>query len=168
LNHEEKAYLKDVSRNLHADSETGLIAEAKECSIQTLVGKDDDTTIVRLAVLLTVTNTAIQFEQKRKSTAHEDTYPPLTKWDYFNALFPCVNFYNQVLLPMHCDNDTDKSRFTGASRSWLAGHLDIDKKPGNVTEKNLFQFGDWILPGEKQILATHFYQYWAYFPAWIK
>jgi|JI10StandDraft_1071094.scaffolds.fasta_scaffold247449_2 hypothetical protein len=166
LNKEEKDYLVEVKKRLDIDTSTGLIADKKEFSIWTLTEEQKDRNIFRLSVLITVTTAAIELEKQRKESGNSEKYPPLSKWEYFNILFPKVNLKNQIFLPMHIPSKTQKGVITGTERKALVRDLTTEVNP--VNEENLFEFSQWISKGEMEVLKSIFYKERKYYPDWVK
>lgn len=166
LNKEEKDYLVEVKKRLDIDTLSGLIADKKEFSIRTLTDEQKDKNIFRLSVLITVTTAAIELEKQRKESGNSEKYPPLSRWEYFNILFPKINLGNKLLLPMHYRTLGEKDDVTEKDRAWLFRNLNT--KENRVTVGNLFQFEDWISKGEKEVLKSIFFNERKYYPDWVK
>lgn len=165
LNDVEKEYLVQVKKRLDFDDTTGLIAKDKQISIRTLLDKED-VEVKRLTVLHAITDANIQLEKQRIESGHNEKYSPLSEWENFNILFPKANLTDQILLPMHFEDETPKGVITEKDRKWMFRNLTT--KENKVSEGNLFQFVKWISKGEKEVLKSIFYKEKKYYPEWLK
>ncbi|MBN1185155.1 MAG: hypothetical protein JXB49_22910 [Bacteroidales bacterium] len=167
LNATETSYLEEVKTRLGVNPTTGLITN--ECSIQTLLSKEDSS-IIRLTTLITTTKVAIELEKQRVESCFSEKYPPLTADEYFNVLYPKANLGKEasrtVLLPMNFSNKTEKDEAMDNAKKWLMRGLSQDDS--KVKQADIFQFENWILKGEKEILRSLFYKDSMYFPQWLK
>jgi hypothetical protein len=167
LNVTEKTYLEEVKTRLGVNSSTGLIGN--ECSIQVILNKEDSK-IIRLTTLITTTKVAIELEKQRVESGFSEKYPPLTADEYFNVLYPKANLGKEtsktVLLPMNFSNKTEKDEAMDNAKKWLMRGLTQDDS--KVKQADIFQFENWILKGEKEILKSMFYNDSKYFPQWLK
>jgi hypothetical protein len=167
LNTTETAYLEEVKIRLDVNPKTGLIAN--ECSIQTLLSKEDSS-IIRLTTIIAISKAAIELEKQRVESGFNEKYPPLTADEYFNVLYPKANLGEKtaktVLLPMNFSDKTEKDKAMDNSKKWLMRGL--TKNDCIVKQGDIFQFEKWILKGEKEILKSLFYKDSKYFPQWLK
>jgi hypothetical protein len=162
---ERKLTPEEQARLERLKSEFGVVRGRirDEVSIQKLFsgnkgGKDFT---VRLAALHLVTRAAIEMNKLKKDALHKAIFREFEVYEYFNLLFPTVSLKDNLVLPMHVENETDKNKLTDGGKKWLHRKL-------GVAEKDWANFEVWITPGEKLLLKSFFFALDEYYPVWLK
>jgi hypothetical protein len=136
--------------------------EVDTCSIQGLFPEKKQNKVdvtIRLTVLHLAARGAIEMNKCRKNASNKAIYNELDQYEYFNLLFPIVSLRNDVILPMHKEDDKDDLIQQG--RKWAYRKL-------GTTEGDWLNFEKWITPGEKSLLRSIYFAQDEYYPDWLK
>lgn len=163
------AYWGSVPANKLTEDEKQKLAKFKSgfgvdtTSIQELFpkAKNQVNPTIRLAVLHLATRAAIEMNKCKNNAPNKNIYKELEPQEYFNLLFPRVLLNDDLILPMHKDNDTDAYNLMENGRKWLYRKL-------GVAEREWSSFESWITFAERQLLKSLFFSEDAHFPNWLK
>jgi len=131
------------------------------CSIQKLFPKKTNKVdfTIRLTVLHLATRAAINMNKCRDNASNKAIYRELDEYEYFNLLFPIVSLKDDMILPMHKEDDKDDLVEQG--RNWAYRKL-------GTTQGDWLNFEKWITPGEKSLLRSIYFAQDEYYPDWLK
>lgn len=160
----EKKEYGEIRLRLGMRNNSTQIPPKGEISIHTRLGNCKDNSVIRLTLLHLVTRAAIEAARNSVDN-HFYKEVSLHPNDYFNILYPIINYKEDVILPIHMEDSEKRDQAMASEKNWLKTKLNNGDYA--VPQKEIFDFKKWITKGEESILRSIFFNDKIFWPKWI-